>query len=170
MKLAGIVFIIISAGSVGLQISLALRNRCRFLHQLRSAIQLLKNEIVVCATPLPQAFALMAASLNGSAESVFSKVAYEMNQRRWMTASAAMEQALLSDPPMAKDTELCDLLQSMAAGLGKYDKESQVSALEMTIFRLDKLIDQAEQERSVKSKTYEVLGICAGLSIAILLL
>ena len=170
MKLMGIIFIIVSAGSVGLQISFEMKSRCRMLRRLLSAVELLKNEIAVCATPLPQAFALMSSSMNGSMGTVFSRIANEMNQRRWMTVSAATEHAILAEPSLKKEEELCDIFRTMAAGLGKYDKDSQISTLDGTIIRLGKMIAQSEQERSMKSKTYEILGFCTGLSIAILLL
>ena len=170
MKLAGILLVIVSAGSVGLQLAFAMKTRYRMLRQLLSAVEILKNEIVVCATPLPQAFAMMASSLNGSMGKVFSGIAHEMNKRRWMTVSAAMEQAISGELSLKREEELCDLFRAMAAGLGKYDKDSQISTLDITINRVKKMIDQAEQERSVKSKTYELLGFCTGLSIAILLI
>ena len=51
MRMAGIVLIVLSAGSMGFRIAHSLRKRCRLLRQLLSALQLLKQEIGCCATP-----------------------------------------------------------------------------------------------------------------------
>lgn len=170
MKLAGVLFILVSAGSVGLQLAAALRTRCRLLRQLLAAMEVLKNEITVCATPLPQAFALMAVSSGGAVEQLCSTVARELERQRWLTVPAAMERAISAEPALAQEPEVAQSLRELAAGLGKYDRQAQNRAVELTILRLRELLTGAERERSVRSRTYELLGICTGISIAILLL
>lgn len=170
MKLAGMIFIVVSAGSVGLQLAAALRGRCELLRQLLAALQLLKNEIDVCATPLPQAFALMAASSDGAAERLWAAMARELDRQRWLTVPAAMERALTGEKELSREAELCQALRELAAGLGKYDRQTQVQSIGLTVLRLEELLAGAERERSVRSGTYRLLGVCAGASIAILLL
>lgn len=170
MKLAGVVFIIASAGSVGWQLAAALKSRCRLLRQLLAAMQILKNEISVCATPLPQAFALMAVSAAGPVERVFSAMARELERQRWLTVPAAMDRALENEKELRREPEICQALRLLAAELGKYDRQTQVQSISLTISRLEELLAGAEQERTARTRTYELLGLCAGISIAILLL
>lgn len=168
MKLAGVLIIVISAGSVGFRIAASLRRRCSLLRQLLRALQVLKNEISFCQTPLPQAFALMAVSVQDAPERVFSSVARQMDQRRWLTPQTAMEQALAAELELNRDEAVCGLLKKLAAGLGKYDRDSQLQTLESVGRELSELLQAAQQESSVRSRTYETLGICAGLAVAIL--
>lgn len=170
MKLAGIIFIILSTGSVGLRIASALRNRCRLLRQLFSSLQVMYNEIGCCGTPLPQTFALMAVSSDGVVSRVFSAVAKAMDKQRWLTPRSAMEEALKAEPILGQDRDVAELLLSLAAGLGRYDRESQLQTLDKSKRDLEALLQSADRECSVRSKTYEVLGICAGISVAILLI
>lgn len=170
MKLVGMVFIMVSAGSVGIRIAVSLRKRCALLRQLLTAVQILQNEISFCGTPLPQAFALAAVSAEGVVERLCSAVAKEMDQRRWITPQAAMERAWKAEPDLAQELVLHEVLLTLAAGLGKYDRDSQIQTLERTKSRLEELLRTAEQERSIRSRTYETLGICAGLAMAILLI
>ena len=167
MKLMGIVIIVASAGSVGFGIASSLKKRCALLRKLLSALQILKNEITFCATPLPQAFALIAASMDGMTARVFSAAAKDMDRRRWLTPQAALEKALEQE---SVDAQLRDTLCSLGAGLGKYDRDEQARTIDLTQLRLEELLRNAERERSVRSKTYETLGICAGLALAILLI
>lgn len=170
MKLAGILFVVVSAASVGLKIASSLRNRCRMLRQFLDALQVMSSEISCCGTPLPQVFALMAVSSDGTVSRLFSNVAKAMDKQRWLTPRNAMETALQSEQQLGEDKDLREILLSLASGLGKYDRESQLQILERTKDCLETLLHAAEQECSVRSKTYEVLGLCAGISVAILLL
>lgn len=169
MKYAGMVFVVVSAASVGLQMSASLRSRCRLLQQLLTAMQVLRNEISVCGTPLPQAFALMAVSTNGAVEHLCAYLAREMDARRWLTPLTAMEQGLLNDPVWKQEENVCGILRQCAVGLGKYDRTSQLQVIDQTASDLSALLKQTEQEHSIRGKTYRILGICAGLSMVILL-
>ena len=166
MKLIGILFIVFSVGSVGFGIASSLKKHCVLLRKLLSALQILKSEIAFSATPLPQAFALVAASSDGMTARVFSAAAKDMDRRRWLTPQAALDKAMEQECP---DRELRDAL-SLGAGLGKYDRDEQVQTMERTRLRMEELLRHAEQERSIRSKTYETLGICAGLALAIILI
>ena len=170
MKLAGIVFVVLSATSVGIKIASSLKRRCKVIGQLLTALGVMINEIGCCGTPLPQVFALMAVSADGPVARVFSAVARTMDKQRWTTPLTAVTQALEAEPLLGNDKELSEVLRQLSAELGKYDRPSQLKALEQAKGRLEMLLQSAGQECRLKSKTYEVLGICAGLSVAILLI
>lgn len=170
MRIVGVIFIVASAGVMGFRVALAMRRRCEMLRQLMAALQLMKNEIAFCGTPLPKAFALMAASCEGPLERLFSQIAKDMDKRRWLTPLAAMQQALKTVPELPQGDRVSMILLELAGKLGKYDLESQRQGIEMALTQLEEERRTAEKERSVKSKTYETLGICAGLAVAILLL
>lgn len=166
MKLAGIVFIVLSAGSVGYGMAVAMKKKCIVLRQLLDSLQVLKNEIALCGTPLPQAFALMAVSAEGELERIFSDVAKDMDQHRWVTPYASFQAAMET----VSEEEISPILLSLARKLGKYDIDAQLQGIEMARCQTEELLQQLERERHVKSRTYETLGICAGLAVAILLI
>lgn len=170
MRFAGIILIVASAGTVGFRYARGLRRRCRFLRQLMDALQLLKNEIAVCATPLPQAFALMAVAADGPLEQLFTAAARAMDRSHWTTPLMAVQEALAQTPELPESDPAAQTLVDLAARLGRYDTDSQLQGIDMAVLRLTELLRQAEIERSTRSKTYQTLGICAGLALAILLL
>ena len=169
MKYAGMAFIAISAASVGMQMSASLGKRCRLLQQFLAVLQILRNEISVCGTPLPQAFALMAVSSGGAVAQLFSSVAREMDSRRWLSPAAAIEHGLECEQTLLQDQVLCEIIRRLGSGLGKYDRESQLQTIDFTASELSALLNQTKQEHSVRGKTYRTLGICAGLAMVILL-
>jgi len=166
MKITGVIFIVVAAGSVGCQMASMLRKRCELIRRLLTALQLLKNEIVVCGTPLPQAFALLAASSEGILERVFSHAAMEMEKNRWVSPYDAIKPALES----AAEPQLEAVLFPLAKQLGKYDVEAQLRGIEAAKVSAEQILQDLEQERKIKSKTYRTLGVCAGLAVAILLI
>lgn len=170
MKWIGMIFVVISTGVIGLQFASSMKQRCKLVRQLLSTLQILKNEIVFCGTPLAQAFAMGAVSANGVVEQVFSSVARKMDQHKWLTPFAAMEQTLQELPNGVLENEVVDILKSLSSGLGKYDQDSQIQTLTCAKERLEHVLTEMEKERSIRGKTYEILGICAGLSIVILLI
>lgn len=169
MKYAGMMFVLVSAASVGLRMSAFLRGRCRLIRQLLTSLQILRNEIWVCGTPLPQAFALIAVSASGAVERLWAYLAREMDKRRWVTPMNAMDQGLKHDSVWQQEEQICDILCQCAAGLGKYDRTNQLQVIDQAVNALSELLKQTEQEHNVRGKTYRTLGICAGLSMVILL-
>lgn len=170
MKVAGVIFIVASATSMGVRVAWSLRRRCTLLQQLMAALQLMKNEISFCGTPLPQTFALMAAACDGPLERLFSRIARDMDKRRWLTPMAAMEQALKDVPELPQGDRISLILLELSGKLGKYDLDSQRQGIDLALVQLEEERQKAEREKSVKGRTYETLGVCAGLAMAILLL
>ena len=166
MKFAGVAFIVLSAGSVGFQMAAMLRKKCDLLSRFLTALQLLKNEITVCGTPLPQAFALMAAANDGVLERLFDVAAKEMDKNRWTKPYDAVSRALET----IQEPLIGDVLLPLAKSLGKYDLDAQVQGIETARLQAEQLLRETEQERKIKSGTYQTLGVCTGLAVAILLI
>jgi len=165
MKWIGTVCIVISAWSVGYEINRKMKYRCLQLQQMLRALQLLRNEIAFCGTSLPNIFALMAATCDGALEALFSFVAKEMDHSPWKTPIEAAKPLLENS---TQDT--LPILEDLFRGLGNYDMDAQLATIERVQTAVRNSLDAAEQDRRKRSKTYETIGICAGLSVAILLL
>lgn len=166
MKIIGVIFVILSAGSVGFQMAAALRRKSGLLRELEDALRLMRSEIDVYGTPLPQVFAAMAASTDGTLEALFSCIAKDMDANRWVTPSDAVRLALQN----VEDDNIGSVLLPLSKMLGKYDIEAQLQGINSALLQTSQKITDLEQERKLKSKTYRTLGICAGLAVAILLL
>ena len=165
MKWAGVLFVVVSAGSMGFQIAASLNHRCRIRRELISVLQILRNEIEVRGTPLPQCFALMSASGKTVRSTLFGTGARDMDANRWVTPSDAMDRALTD----LEEPALRQILMPLASQLGKYDLEAQLQGIVRAKQETDTLLCALEHERRIKSKTYRTLGICMGLAVAILL-
>lgn len=166
MKVVGLIFIVLSAGSVGFRIGVILKNRCHYLMELIKMLQILENEISFGGTPLPQAFALVAQTAEGEVKKIFSHLSVQMENCRWISPKTAMEGALKGNQETVADSILLELAEK----IGKYDLDTQISSIRIAQAQVQQMLNDLEQERKVKSKTYQTLSICAGLAVAILLI
>ncbi len=166
MKLLGMAFIVCASGSVGFRVSHSLKARCRLLLRFQELLRRMEHEISFYGTPLPQLFALLAASETGVLEQICSDTAREMERCRWTTPRRAMEKALQS----TQEPILSPILLPLCEQLGKYDREAQTAGIAAALAQTDAERKRLEQEQSIKSGTYQTLGICAGLAACVLLL
>lgn len=166
MREIGVVCIILSSSIVGIRISGSLKHRCLLLQNLIRLLRQMEHEIELYGTPVPQLFALMAASAAGELEQIFSAAAHEMDRDHWITPYQAMEEAL-------NDTSskiLSSILLPLCRQLGRYDRDAQLTGITASIQEAEVALHAMEKERSIKSKTYQTLGICTGLAASVLLL
>ena len=166
MKLIGIVFILVSAVSLSVRIAVELKKRCAYLRQFLNALNRFENEISFSATPLPEAFGVMAETMTGRGKRLLESVSTQMRKKRWTMPRTAMERALEEEP----DDLIADILLELSGSLGKYDIHAQLTGISQAKARTEQLLLSLEEERGVKSKTYETLCICAGLATTILLI
>lgn len=166
MKAAGILFILLSAASVGLRISAALKKRCKDVSRFLSSLSVLEYEISFLRTPLPQAFEKASQIAVGDLQSVYRSVSQQMKNSRWLSPRSAVENSLNEFP-----NELFgEILLELSDMIGKYDLQAQLNGIETAKLQTSELLSGLEQERSLRSKTYKTLSICAGLALVILLL
>ena len=57
-----------------------------------------------------------------------------------------------------------------ALSLGKFDAAGQVSAIELAAGRLRQELQALESRRRERCRSYETIGVCAGLALAVILL
>jgi len=166
VKVLGIVFIMMSAVSSGFQVSFGLKKRCIHLRHLLQALRLLKNELLHTTTTLPKLFLFLSKSVQGAVGEMFADISKQMDDNRWMSPRTAMERTLQKYP----DDVSGEILLELASNMGKYDIEAQADGIDIAVDRIEQLLSEMEKERSMKSKTYKTLSICAGLATVILLL
>lgn len=170
MKTAGAVLIVASAASFGFRYGWSVKRRAELIGQLLLGLRLLKGEISVYGTPLPQAFGVLAAATKGSAADFFSFAAREMNRNRHLSPQEVLENAGNQLKELRQDDPVRKVLRDFFAGLGRYDIESQICGISITIAGLEEILRQTEAEKGLRCRTYRALGICAGLALAIVLI
>ena len=156
----------VSAVSAGFRIASVLKSRCVHLQYLLDALLLLKNELTYSAKPLPELCEILSRSAQGNVGRMFADISEQMQKNRWLTFKTAMESTLRRYPDETSE----DTLLELAGSMGQYDLQAQIGGIDLAVTRIRQLLKTMESERSIKSKTYKTLSICAGLATVILLL
>jgi stage III sporulation protein AB len=169
MKLVGILLIIISTTLWGFNQARTYTLRPRQLQQLKTGLQLLQTEVSYGVTPLPRAFARLAAKLEEPIADFFSQARQGLNAG--LTAKQAWKKAVVEvNPQTALQDKDRQVLLELGYNLGQSNSEGQVRHLKLARNNLDNLHQEAIDERDKKVKMWRYLGVLGGLLIAILLL
>lgn len=169
MRMLGAVLVIAGCGALGLAGVARLDGRVRDLGGLAAGLDALQRELGWRLAPLPQALDTAAKAARGTAADFFSRCARGSRepdgqpfQQIWNTA--------LSAAPLRLTAEDRVLLERLGPVLGRYDGDSQRLALEDTAAGLRSLQGDAADDRRRLGRVYGVLGMAAGLFVAILLI
>lgn len=168
-RLLGAVLVIAGCGALGLAGAARLAGRVRDLGELAAGLDVLQRELGWRLAPLSQALEAAAKAVRGPAEQFFAQCA----QRAGQSDGQAFQQVWrdsLSAVPLRLTEEDRALLDRLGPVLGRYDGDSQRAALEDTAAGLRSLQGEASDDRGRLGRVYGVLGMTAGLLLAILLI
>ena len=146
-----------------------LDGRVRDLRELSAGLDTLQRELGWRLAPLPNALETAAEGVHGRAARFFAFCAQGAGrldgspfQTLWRTG--------LAQCPLCLDREDRTLLEQLGPVLGRYDGDSQRQALERVLAELSRRRERAEEDRRRLGRVYGVLGVTAGLFLAILLI
>lgn len=80
-----------------------------------------------------------------------------------------MESSLIRHAQQLSVRCVCHL-RELGSVLGRYDAQEQTLALQALIGRVEESIRQLQLGKADRCRSYEVLGVCAGCALAIILL
>lgn len=159
----------ISAGSVGLRMAQSVRAEDRELRQLQRVLELMRCEIQGSAAPVEELCERAQAVCRGQLRLLLEDCAALIRTREAADVGQIMEACLLRQAQQMPVSCVCHL-RELGEVLGRYDREGQLQALEALLRRVGDSIDRLQQGKADRCRSYEVLGVCAGCALAILLL
>lgn len=169
IRMLGAVLLIAGCGGLGLGAVGRLDGRVRDLRELAAGLELMRRELGWRLTPLPKALGTAEAGTQGRAAQFFRFCA----QRAVCLSGMPFQQLWregLERCPLCLDREDRALLEQLGPVLGRYDGDSQCQAVEKVLAGLVRQQAQAEENRRRLGRVYGVLGVTAGLFLAILLI
>lgn len=169
IKLLGAALIVIAAGSVGIRMAQSVRAEDRNLRQLQRALELMLCEVQGCLTPAQQLCEHAAQLCRGQLRELLEDCAAGIGAQEAPDIGRIMESALIRHAQQLSVSCVCHL-RELGAVLGKYDAREQTMALQSLIGRVEDSIRQLQMGKADRCRSYEVLGVCAGCALAILLL
>ena len=169
IKLLGAALIIASASSVGIRMALSVRQEEQSLRQLVRVLELMRCEIQSCLTPTKALCEKAAGICRGTMQDIFLAIAQRIELQEDVDVGRIMEAVLVRYGSKLPISCICRL-QELGEILGVYELQEQTQALEALIGRVNGSVDELRSCRADRCRSYEVMGVCAGCALAIILL
>lgn len=167
-KWIGAVLIIGSCTGFGFSISLHRLRETMLLAALDGILETMICELSYRLTPLPILIKQVAIPAPTALRKVLSLLADKLDAQVLPDAACCMESAI-HDAELSYD-RLNLLLKSLGQSLGRFDLEGQIKDLSFVQSCCRNELHSMKENQSVQNRSYRILGICAGISLAILLI
>lgn len=161
----GAICVVLACGGFGFSAGAALRRESRFLRQLLKLLDLAEAELSYRLTPLPELCRLLSDEAGEPLRRVFSSLSRELESRLLPDVPSCMAAVLLKEPlPVAQRR----LLTALGRSLGCYDLPGQLKQLAALREECLLQLQQLEENREQRIRSYQTLGLCAGAALVIL--
>ena len=166
LKLIGALLIVFGCGGFGFRIASAQKREEKFLRQLISVLDYISCELQYRQTPLPQLCRQSAVECSGMLHKIILSFAAELDQQVSPDVELCMKAALAQFNDLSKNAY--DTMRMLGRSLGRFDLEGQLKDIESVRQECGRRICTYSENRDVRLRTYQTLGLCAGAAIAIL--
>lgn len=168
IKYLGVVLVIAGCAGTGISMAAEHTREIRTLQQIAAALEYMESELRYRMTPLPELCVSTAKQVNGTIKKVLELLAEELDRQISPNVSCCMRGALKKAgyvPPISSV-----ILERVGACLGLFDLQGQLKALESVAAECRQHLQQLNENRESRLRSYQTLGICAGAALVILLI
>lgn len=166
-KLIGALMIVAGCGGFGWSMAAARRSEELTLRQLIAALDFMQCELQYRLTPLPDLCHLAGREQNGIIGLFFRNLSLELESQISPDVSSCVAAALSRMHKIPGTVK--EAIELLASSLGRFDSQGQLHGLEQVRQFCREEVDRFAQNREVRLRGYQTLGLCAGAALAILL-
>ena len=167
IKLLGAAMIIFGCGGFGLLICVAYQREEEMLRQLIYALDHMQHELKYRLTPLPELTEGTSRSCKGKISRYFHLLSAELSKQTSTDVLACVQAVLTTEGNWPVRVGKC--LDVLSMSLGAFDAQGQLQSLEAVRELCAEELNQMEENRTVRLRSYQTLGLCAGAALVILL-
>lgn len=167
VKIIGVILVIAGCGGVGFLIAAAHKKEIKTLKQLISALDYMECELQYRMLPLPELCRQTAYMQAGQLRPVFLQLALEMDSQVSPNVEKCMTAALEKSCNIPGHTRR--ILEQLGSSLGCFDITGQLKGLDAIRNESRQILKSCCENKDVRLRSYQTLGLCAGAAVAILL-
>lgn len=167
-KWFGAILIIISCSGCGFAIAAGKRREERLLCQMTGILQFMETELQYRLTPLPELCRMAAGETKGILRNVFMNLHRELNWRKLPDAGSCMYAAIQRSGEIP--ARVRRLLVQLGHTLGRFDLPGQLQGIQAVRKRCEESLGSIRKNREERLRSYQTLGVCAGMALAIILI
>lgn len=166
VRLIGAIMVIVGCSCVGFSMAIVHRKTESSLARLICAIEYMECELQYHLTPLPELCVMTSEHVSGEISFVFRELANLMVSQQQQNAKACMDDALErvnAIPSLTRDN-----LLKLGQVMGRFDLQGQLSGLASIKELVRRDLDGLQIDKDARLRSYQTLGICAGVALVIL--
>ena len=167
-KWIGALLIIGSCSGCGFAIAAGKRREERPLCHLMGVLQLMEADLQYRLTPLPELCRMAAGDTKGILRVVFLNLYRELKWQKLPDAGSCMHAAIQRSGEMPPRVRR--LLVQLGHTLGRFDLPGQIQGIRAVGKRCEESLEIIRKNRDERLRSYQTLGICAGMALAIILI
>ena len=165
-KWIGGILIILGCGGVGIRMAASHRREEKGIRDLLGALDLMECELQYHLTPLPDLCRQAASECGGTLGMVLTRLAEELDAQIAPDVDSCMRSALAAAEDMPEFVR--EELLSLGRSMGRFDLEGQLKGLESVRTSCREKLKVLTENKEVRLRSYQTLGFCAGVALAIL--
>ena len=170
IRLFGAALVVLAAGGAGFGCARAVRIQYAQLEGLLWALEDMKSEMSARLTPLPELFLLLGTCRQKDVAAFFREAERALQTPPGCTVMVSFKRGFQAAPEFRPGPDAVQTLYGLAAGLGRFELESQLAAIENAKGRVTSMLLTLQAQKRARCRSYETIGICAGLALAVILL
>lgn len=168
IKWFGFILILAVGGYIGFYSGNAYKKEIFALKQLYKHIEYMICRLQYQQTPLPQLFMQLQAEASQPLRQVFRNICDAFAKQAFPDANGCVACAVTACPNLPPHTRAC--LLELGKSLGRFDLEGQLRGAESVQQLCKTKLNQLEENRDLRIRSYQVFGLCAGAALAIVLI
>jgi stage III sporulation protein AB len=168
MKWIGALLVLSGCSGIGLYMAGQYRKELNSLKKLISALDYMSSELQYRLTPLPDLCILVSKECSGKLKLFFSGLAEELDSQIKPDMMTCVRSVIHRVGSLTQVTK--NMLLKLGTTLGRFDLHGQIQAIESVRTASRNALNKMESEKSVRIRSYQTLGVCAGAALVIILI
>lgn len=160
--------ILVAGTGFGLYFVREHRNEERALEELIRVLDLMISEIQFRLTPLPQLCAIVSQNAKWEIGRVFTALEKALITQTQPDGAACMDHALEEAGVISRS--VYRNLKVLGQTLGRFDADGQINGFSAAKELCQRDLAALQKDQDVRLRTYQTLGICAGIALVIVLI
>lgn len=168
-KWIGAILVVAGCGGFGFSLASAHRREIQLLRHLNICVQYMQCELKYRLTPLPDLCRQAGRECGGVMKAVFGDLSRELERQISPDVSGCMATAVRNHRDQLPGS-VRKLLFRLGKSLGRFDLPGQLRGLESVSAACMEELAVLNQNRDIRFRNYQTLGLCAGIALVILFL
>lgn len=166
IKWIGAALIVAGCGGCGFSMAASSRREAHLLSQLSYVLGFMESELQYRLSPLPELCAMAAKETDGVLRDIMVNFAKELSAQSMPDAESCMNAAIQNTGELSK--RMRKHIRKLGRCLGRFDLPGQIQGIQAIRKCCEADLEQHNKNADVRLRSYQTLGLCAGVALVII--